>query len=287
MLRNCIIAIVVLIALAAGYGWWLMPQFEPPLRYVIPLVMAGVVWFGLVNFSGAFYSIRDWRARNRLARGERPRDGDLTSAVGPLRATLGTISAPFSDRECVYYKYDIGPDSGASTSGKKELIGLALARCAVQTPFGEFNVGMFPVAEGFPEEMGDRSIAEDFIEKTRFEEISILDLAKKTFGAHRQPPPIRYDWQFGDRTFQIDSAEIKEQVISPGEVVTVIGRYDAKTNSLVSDEEMGFLRIKPGGEARRVEVFPWKAFGQFVFGIAVIAIANAVLWRGLQELAQR
>lgn len=283
MLRNCIIAIVVWVALLAGYGWWLTPQLETPQRFIIPAVMACVVWFGLVNFSGAFYSLRDWRARNRLARGERPADGDLVSAVGPLRATHGTLAAPFSERQCVIYKYDIGPGAG---EGKKDFVGIAMARCAVQTPFGEFNLGTFPAEDGFIEERGDRSLAEDFIARTRFEAIGFIELAKKTFGAHREKPPLRYDWRFGETTFQIDSAEIKELVISPGEVVTLIGRYDAKTNSVVSDEEMGFLRIVKGGEARREVSFPWKAIGQFVFGVALIAIANGVLFRALEDMTR-
>src|SRR5215212_523316 len=136
MLRNCTAAVVVWIALAIGY-FTTLRTLPGAGKYFAALAMATVVAMGLALIHGVRYSISDWRARRRLARGERPRDGDLAAATGPVHPTLDALQAPFSGRPCVLYSYEIGlPHSGEGRPAR-DYVGFGMTRCAVRTPYRE------------------------------------------------------------------------------------------------------------------------------------------------------
>jgi len=280
MIRNCIAAIVLWIVLVAGYGIFLWKRSPPDAQLVLPLMMASAVWIGLVTMHGARYSYRDWSARNRLARGERPSDGDLVAAVGEIRPTFEVLRAPFSDRACVLYTYDIGPRARGDGNAARDFVGFAMARCSVHTPYGSFQLGSFPVLDRFPKERGDGARAEAYVASTEFEEMTgVVQIAKSTFGLHTSPPPLRKDWQIGPRPETLQGAEITERIVESGTRVTAIGRYVSSQNAIVSDlQEKGYLRVWPGGDASGVSSFPTKAVMQLAAGVIIIAASNAALW---------
>src|SRR5690349_8055476 len=147
MARNCGIAIALWIALAGGYFWFLRTRLEMPVSLIVALVIATIVWVALVNMHAARLAYADWQARNRMARGERPHDGDLVSAVGELRPTFEPLRSPLRGTPCVAYTYKIGPRGEMSEGSTPDYAGFAATRCAVQTPYGSFQLGSFPLFE--------------------------------------------------------------------------------------------------------------------------------------------
>jgi len=277
MVRNCSIAIIVWILLVAGYGYYLWPQVRDEARWIVPLVMGSVVWGGLASIHGTRYALRDWRARNRLARGERPQDGDLVSAIGAIRPVFEPLRAPFTGRECVLYSYEIGPPPSGQGRVAKDYAGFGMVPCEVQTPYGAFRLGTFPILENLADDRGDRTLGDEYVQATTFEELSIATVAKRIFAIHTQPPPLRIDWRIGQPSHV--GLQYVEQILAPGQTITAIGRYISANNSIVSDtKDKGYLRVRPGGDPRRVSSFPSEALGKLFGGLAIVVVANVVMW---------
>src|SRR6185436_16833783 len=119
MPRNCIVAIVFWFVLAGAYGYVL--REEPGTgKYFVVIGMTTVVWFGAVTMFGARFKLRDWSARRRMARGERPQDGDLVAATGPVHPAFESLKAPFSGRECVIYEYAVGPPRTGESNAARD-----------------------------------------------------------------------------------------------------------------------------------------------------------------------
>jgi hypothetical protein len=281
MVRNCVTAIVLWIVLAGGYFYALRDRLPMPALPLVAIVVATIVWTGLIVMNSGRYALRDWRAQNRMTRGERPADGDLVAAIGPIRPILGVLHSPLRGIECVAYSYKIGPPAQSSDSPAPDYAGFAITRCAVHTNYGAMHIGTFALFEGVEKEEGDRTHAEAYVASTRFETLDgFKELATSMFAMYTAPAPMRRDWRVGgEPRVPVADADLEESVIRTGEIVTAYGRYVAATNSIVSDmKDQGYLRITPGGEARRESSFPSNAIQKFIGGLVAIAASNAVLW---------
>lgn len=280
MARNCGLSVVFWFVLGGVYDYLARAQPSPN-RYFVVFGMATVVWFGAMTIYGVRYKLRDWSARRRMARGERPQDGDLVAATGPIHAVFEPLHAPFSGRECVVYEYVIGPPRRGDNNPARDYAGYGMTRCSVRTKNGEFALGSFPVLEHFFETTVDRRVAFEYIANTQFEELSgVIGAVKTMMSVHQTAPPLRKDWKIGDTSSSHPgSAEVVEKIIAPGETVTAFGRWVAGSNALVSDtKEKGFLRVQRGGDAQHVPGVPWGAIGSFIGGAVVIAVAHLVFF---------
>jgi hypothetical protein len=112
------------------------------------LLLALAVWMATFGIGG-FDKIRHHRRNIRLIRaateGAMPRDGEVSAAVGIIRALRDPINAPFSEHRCVIFEYQIysefyiwrndtnrfEPDRGEWCSGFR------MAPCAVRTTKGD------------------------------------------------------------------------------------------------------------------------------------------------------
>lgn len=280
MRRNCLVVTTLWLVLLGGYLWYLWRIVPMPNRLWAALAVATVTWTGLVVASGARFTYRDWKARNALARGERPNDGDLVSAVGAVRSSFEVLRSPMSGTECVVYTYDIGPAARGEGNVARDYVGFGMTRCSVQTPFGQFHLGSFPVLEHVPKRRVDeRAMAVEYVANTSFEEVNFADLARGMFAIHSQAPPLKKDLRFGEPAVDVQHADIHETLILPGDQITAIGKYVAATNSIVADTSAkGYLRVRRGGDPRRVSAVPWNAIGQLFGGLAIAAVANAAFW---------
>jgi len=280
MARNCGISIAFWFVLAAVYSYFVRGHsgFN---KYFVVIGMATVVWFGALTIYGARYKLRDWSARRRMARGERPHDGDLVAATGPIHAAFEPLHAPFSGRECVVYEYEIGPRRTGESNQARDYIGYGMTRCSVRTKNGEFALGSFPMMEHFFETPVDRRAAFDYIANTPFEELSgVIGTVKTMMSVHTTAPPLRKDWKVGDGGgSDPETADVIEKIIAPGETVTAFGRWVAGSSAIVSDtKEKGFLRVQRGGDAQQVPAMPWAAIGSVIGGAVVIAVAHFVFF---------
>jgi hypothetical protein len=277
MRRNCLTAIVVWIALFAGYSFYLS-RTDLPIEGALlgGLMMSFLVGFGLTMMNGARYANRDRALLAKFHRGERPHDGELAAVTGEIRATLDPLHAPFSGRECVVYRYDIGP---VDRENARDYVGFAFARCAIHSPHGTYPLGVFPVLHGFPEE--PKPSVHEFIAATQFEAVErVRVLAKYTMELHQQPPPLRIDWQLG----KVSQATIEgsEAIVANGATVTAFGVYSSATNTLTSGAKAhGYLRLYAGS----TPIVPPGVVAQFVTGLALVVIANAGMFLVLGKIA--
>jgi hypothetical protein len=285
MKRNCLLAVVAWVVLLGVYGY-LVRDIAEDGKYIGVFVMATVVWIGLIKIQGVRFTVRDWRAKRRMARGERPRDGELAAATGPVHPTLDVLRAPFSGSECVLYSYEIGlPGTGGEGRPPRDYLGFGMTRCSVRTPYGEVALGSFPVMEHFFETDVDREAAAQYVAETSFDQQEgFTGLIKAMFSVHTASPPLKIDWKLGDSEADVRHAMITEKIIAPGETITAIGRYVGATNAIVSDtQEKGFLRVTRGGDGLRVGGFPWSAVWASLGGILIIAAAHAMFFFLLQQ----
>lgn len=274
MARSCLMATIVWIVLAAAYTILLIGQVPFP----FPIAVATVVWIGLQLVHSSRSALRDWRARNRLARGERPLDGELVSAVGEIRPQAGEVlQAPLSGRACVLYTYDIGRTRDTE-SASRDYVGFAMTRCAVHTPYGAFHLGSFPVLENVPRDSAEGEPVARYVRATTFAPFpGVTGMIKSVLSLHTQKPPLQVDWQIG--TPDAFPSHGEERVIEPGTTVTAIGRYEARSNAIVGDaDEQGLLRLRPGGSARRVSPFPGDAVTKALGGLFFVIAPNVMLW---------
>ncbi|HJQ38781.1 MAG TPA: hypothetical protein VKB93_16720 [Thermoanaerobaculia bacterium] len=278
MKRNCTAFIVLWLALMGAYLYSLR-AIPGTGKYFGAFGTGTAVVIGLMMVHGVRYSIPDWRARRRLARGERPRDGDLCAAIGPVRASFEYLAAPFSGRPCVLYEYTIGPRSTGEGRTARDYAGYGMTRCAVRTPYGEVALGSFPVLEHVFETNADRNAAVEYVAKTNFEEVGAIAMIKSMLAAHSAAPPMKRDWKIGESSVPVERAEVVEKIIAPGDTITAMGRYVAASNAIVSDtEEKGYLRVRRGGDPLRVPAVPWNAIGGFFGGLTIVVVANLVFY---------
>ena len=286
MIRNCSVAIVLWIALMAGYGYYLRDKFPGyPEKILVPVVMGSVTAAGLALIHGTRFQIADWRARNRSARGERPRDGGLVAAIGEIHPTFETLQAPFTGRECVIYTYDFGIVRTEANYAARDYTGYGMTRCAIRTPYGELTLGSFPTLEQFHKKPSDPRVAFDYVSTATLEPVSgVAAFVKSMVAAHSTPPPFKRDWKVGTPSADATTGEALETIVAPGDVVTAYGRYVAASNSIVTDTKAkGFLRLSRGGNPLKTEAVPWKAIQSFFGGVAIVAAANGVMWLLLQR----
>ena len=288
MRRNCSIAFVAWIALLGAYAYVLRERLGMPELAIVSFIMGTAVWVGLVWIFGTRHHLRDWRARNRTARGERPLDGDLTAVSGVIHPSFEPIRSPLSGRDCVIYTYDAGAARREQGPTARVYAGFGMTRCAIRTPLGEYFLGSFPVLEGFSKESISPGTAMQLMQSAHFETANILALAKQMMKLHTEAPPLRRDFKLGDAAPQLDELQsVEECVIEPGETVTAFGRYNSGISALVSDvKEKGFLRLHRGGQTMSAQAVPWSAIGSFVGGIAIVTVANAILWLALNVVRQ-
>jgi hypothetical protein len=283
-MRNCSIAIVVWIVLFLGYSFCLS-QSDLPFEGALfgGALMAFLVGFGLAMMKGALSATRDRRALERFRRGERPRDGEFAAVAGEIRPAFEPLHAPFSGRECVIYRYDVGPHRGGTASLARHYLGFAFARCAIHTPYGTFALGSFPLLNGFADEHGDADRAQEYVDATTFEELSDeLTLAKLALELPHQPPPLRLDWCLGKAPESVRGGEAKEAIVASGATVTAYGRYSSATNALVSrTKKEGYLQLYAGSTLP----MPASAISQWITGIVLIIVANVGMWLVLSKLA--
>jgi len=287
-MRACIVAIAVWVALMASYAFVLRELLPFPGWLVAAAIAGSVVWFGLATAYGARTSWRDWSAQQRMARGERPDNGDTVCAIGPIRPLLQPLHAPFSGRECVIYSYKAGvpQNSGNRETAARDYVGFGFTRCSVHTPYGTFALGTFPVLEGFADELGDDATGAAYMRTTHFDEVpGLTNMLKAMLGVYRKPPPLRIDWRVGTPQADPDTSERVEQVVLAGETVTAIGQFASGSGEIIGGSGT-YLRLLRGGTPRAAPAWPFSAIAKLFSGLAIAAAANAALWWLLGAIAR-
>jgi uncharacterized protein len=203
-------------------------------------------------------SIDDLINARRLSADTEPRDGETFAATGPIRVDGAPLQSPFSRRAAAIYLYDVERDVRGSSV--KDYSGFALAPSYVDAFHGPVRLAGFPRLENFEKTL--TADARPYIAATHFERAGLGALRQMLTGTDER---TRKDFQLTDAGVTGDSRAF-EQVVSPGEIVCAIGRYEQ--GRIVSP------RILRGRPDSAVAALRWKAKQQFITATVIAVGVN-------------
>jgi hypothetical protein len=298
MKKGCLVALVTWAAAAGAYWYYIHTRFLPPLDWAVPVVAGLMMAIAFGNLrAGIGSAISAVRASQQATfsgvMGERPKDGQVLTVVGHIRASGGsTLEAPITKRPAILYGYDISHQSRNSDGGfhaAKDFAGFALAPSVIDSRMGPIRLLGFPNLEGFPkEEVPDPDVARvnEYIAATPFQDMAgfnplalyreIKDLMTDDDGQ------LRKDWRMTSGEVTEDH-DFSEQVVAPGEQVTAIGRYSETKQGLIQDIGGGNPLRLIRGDAQMSSSALWKqATGRVIGAIIFAAVVNGALFGFLQ-----
>ena len=236
--RGCILSLVVWLALAAGYFLFFNSYFEWPGNVLAAFLgsLFGAVMLGAIGQIA--WGWRDRRAFARAARLERPEGGELAIVAGPIRPLGEPLTSPFSGQPCVAYEYDIVERKRTGrrrNADQHDIVGFAMAACAIDTPDGNVRLLGFPLLDEFPRrESGDRATrgrAESYVASTSFEDmhgVGKLNLVAALDDALADADGVvRKDLRLTADPIPLDQRTLGERVVRVGEPVCAAGLYNS------------------------------------------------------------
>ncbi len=231
MKRAAILGLLTWAAFAAVYDLLLRGRIA-----LAPLAALAAGFFMAVIIGTYRVAASKFGDAMRISGRRPPVDGETAGITGGIR-TLQPIRSPFTKRDAALYMYHVEHEVPGGSAPIKDYSGLALAPSFVDSQFGSFRVGSFPVLESFETTIDDASQAASYIASTRFEDLRGLKI-RETLGAVMEMvagghDSVRKDWRLTDEGLTTNS-RIVEQVVEPGMSVALIGRYSAADQSIVS-----------------------------------------------------
>jgi hypothetical protein len=147
VLRSCLIPLLLLAALMAGYAIWLDQHFERP-GGLIGGALAGLFTYFSLAFINS--SRTCWRDSRLLATAELDMqlvDGALVAACGAVHPLETPLLAPFSGKACVLCEYSLTRprrDGEEETAGA-DFVGFLMTPSVVRSPRGDVRMLGFPI----------------------------------------------------------------------------------------------------------------------------------------------
>jgi hypothetical protein len=274
MKRAAVIGLLTWAAFAAIYYAILRGRIHLDL-----LAAIGAGLFMAIVAGSVRISIADLLDARRLSSDVPPRDGETIAATGPIRVDGAPLRSPFTRRAAALYLYDIeheGPNAEGGTRAIKDYSGLALAPSYVDAFHGPIRIGGLPQLEGFEKQSDSSAAAQKaasayvaamhFEDLTGFQFRATVDAVRHMAGDAAES--MRKDFKLSSEGLTKQSRMV-EQVVAPGELVCLIGRYDG--GRIVPAEGI-MPRLVRGAPDQAMASLRWKAKQQFLVA-AVIAIA--------------
>jgi hypothetical protein len=280
MKKGCLLWLLLFAALTGFYYVAFHGRFSPP-GDLFGALAGG--FFLLAAIDGLRGIHTEWRDRARLDRtlaGEPFVDGQRIAAIGPLMALGKPIAAPFSQKPCVAYSYEVsheekGPTLNDSDFVVKDFTGVTLMPCVVRTPHGNLRILGLPGLEGFSvTSLTGRTVrdrAKAYLGSALFEKIGHLDVSATNVDTNLGPTNMgsavrdleagtdgafRKDWwtagdEFRLADFRLDPRRytLKEQIVRDGKTVTAFGLYKAELHGIVPDGQGMKLILGDGRNA--------------------------------------
>lgn len=271
-----------------------MRGFVPyPFDVLLGFVGAFLVLYAISAFREATALAGDVRlARGAAGRAAPPRDGERIAIVGTLKAHGLPLRAPFSRRECVYYRYAASGEraGGGEARLAEDYSGLAMTRCLVRDPSREMRLVGTPMFEGFERHSlllsgaECREDAERYVRETGFETLSPDDAGamsrslRATFD--EREGQLRRDVRLDDAG-PITSMTIEETIVPVDAEVCVIGDWSTEQAGIVQKlGTRGLLTVHAGGVEGAVSRLS-RAMKRYATSGAITAslAAGLVAWR--------
>jgi len=258
-------------------------------------IMAGVG--GFLMWSGVYY-LREMRRQSAerylIKAGGLLHDGQRTVVSGIVEAQGPLLSAPFSGRECLGYRYSTHRISKSSTihSDIHDYKGHALTPSAIRASQGTIKI-LAPSDPGFFNPLGwpnvgspeNRQRAKAYVRSVDYgkpiaplKEVSRLETFKG-------PGSFRFDQQFRqppEDLFEMNDSDLLETILRPGERVTLTGVYSTAQGGIGPDPDFitySFC-IKPGEpadleqkiRANRIKAMVWVALSGVATAVYFLVI---------------
>ena len=254
--RGCLLSLAIWLALAAAYFAFFTRYFEWPGN----LFAAGLGSMFAATMLGGVGQLawgwRDRRAFARSARGEQPQAGQLAVVAGPIRLLGEPLTSPFSGQPCVAYEYEIVDRRRVGKRQRTddhEVVGFAMAACAIDTADGSVRLIGFPLLDEFQKrEAGDRASRERagaYVTATPFEEmhgVGKLNLFAALDDALADADGIvRKDFRLTADPISLEGKTLRERIVRVGEQVCAAGLYDAALGALRA-RGTTLIRLWPG-----------------------------------------
>ena len=294
MKKGCLVSLLTWAVLAGAYWYFIHMRFLPPLDWVVPVVAGLMMTIALGNLrQGIGSAANAVRASQQAtfsgAMGERPKDGQVLTVVGHIRASGGSVlEAPLSKRPAVLYSYDIGHQdrrADGDVYSAKDFAGFGLTPSIIDSRLGPIRLLGFPNIEGFAKgaiDNPDIARINEYIATTTFQNMEgfnpltmYREIKELITDADGQ---LRKDWRMsaGEAT---EDHDFVEQIVAPGEQVTAIGRYSAEKGGLIQDFGSGSALRLIRGDAQMSSSALWKqAAGRIIGAIIFAAIVNGALF---------
>lgn len=254
-----ILALYVVAAAAMGaLAWHRTGNGEQSV--VAGLAGGALLWLALVYLWAIPLKIRDWLRVRHAASGDEPRDGARVAVFGTLRPIRESLRAPFTQAQCVAYKYTITAPPVQTTANDSETAsvdydGFAMTPSAVHTPRGDIRILGFPDLKVPAQTLRDAAIvrnAQAFVDQTAFVDAAPFRLQDhlNAVGAN-EGGRFRYDARHAPVAPSLASCVFQERLVRPGEQVCVTGIYSAQRRALLPDPDalVEGLTLEVGGPA--------------------------------------
>jgi hypothetical protein len=153
VLRSCLIPLLLLAALMAGYAIWLDQRFERPAGLIGGALAGSFTYFSLAFINS---SRTCWRDARLLATAELDMqlvDGALIAACGTVHPLESPLVAPFSGKECVLCEYSLTRPrrEGEEETAGADFVGFLMTPSVIRSPRGDVRMLGFPVQPAFGE----------------------------------------------------------------------------------------------------------------------------------------
>lgn len=272
-----------------------MRGFVPyPVDVLLGFLGAILAIFAVSAFREAAGVRRDLRAVGRAESGDPPKDGERLAIVGRLKAHGLPLRAPFTRRECIYYRYAASREAGTAdgSPSSREYSGLAMSRCLVAGRTREVRLVGAPMFEGFGSyalsiPSGDcRDNAERFVRETRFETLSFGDVEAMTRSAHatfdERDGHVKRDVRL-ETAGPIGGMELEEAIIPANVDVCAIGTWSAQQAGLIQMLGTREILTVYSGKAEEASLRLRAAMKKHLLGagLSVGLVASLLAWRFL------
>jgi hypothetical protein len=261
------------------------------------------VFFTLLALARLVQALGERRRLGAFAAGRAFRDGEFAALEGGARAEAELLRAPFSNRSCLAYEYEVrlAPATGSIGTGQRfvGLAGIALAPTSIEAPHGRARLlGWAPLGERFPCEWfdpgQDREVAQRLAtlrRSTRFERMSglrglrligrLFDLQSDDDGRLRQ------DWCIDDAGMDARDVRLSERLIEPGAPIAASGLWTAARGGLYGQVGRVGLDVWAGTIKDRQRRLVGQSSGPAVLLLVLSAFLHglvALVWHSAEEV---
>jgi hypothetical protein len=267
-------------------------RYYPPGDWIGALIVSFFVALGV----GAIRRSRLERGDERIvARAdEPPADGARVAVSGTLEPAAETLLAPFSGAPCIAYEYEIfhierGNTRGSSPTEVVDRSGFALALCVIRSGGRDVALHAYPGLERFPTTTYDPSSGRTYLANAHFEDrtgLGFITAASEVLEMFRdRSGVVRKDMQLSKRV-NLEGSTAREEIVSPGSPVCVIGRYSAAENAVVPEPDTARVRLIRGTREEALEHVRDKRLSDVIAAVFFLVVPFLAAW-GVLHLREK